>query len=243
MRYFNDLRIGTRLTLTLAVFVSLVVIVGVLSLFHASSIQENLDDIVQTRMVITEEMNELRLEVNEQARIVRNLVLVSQAEQSKAEREALAASRKVVADVAARVDARITSPKGRELQTRIVDQRAKFREGVNKFLLMLDAGQREQAVAYLMDELRPVQLAYMEALNQQIALQKEVSQAEEEEAAGAVGIAPGSRRCDRHLLVDRDRSGPVDCPFDHASHLTGGHVGAGCCGRRPDTDDRSDVQG
>jgi methyl-accepting chemotaxis protein len=184
MGYFSHLKIGTRLSLTLAVLTVLLIGIGLQSILRSTDIQKSLEDIVDRRMVIIEEVNDLRLEVNEQARSIRNLALFTNPDQIKAELAELAESRRKVNELVARVEARIQSPKGRELVALAADGRGKFRDGVDRYLAMLEGGQREAAVAYLLSGVRPVQLAYLAALDQQIELQKDLSH-----AAGAAAVS------------------------------------------------------
>ncbi|EYC50630.1 chemotaxis protein [Hylemonella gracilis str. Niagara R] len=184
MDYFSHLKIGTRLSLALAALTLLLMVVGLQSILGSTDIQKRLVDIVDRRMVIIEEVNDLRLEVNEQARSIRNLALFTNPEQIKAELAELAESRRMVNELVSRVEARIESPKGRELLALAADGRGKFRDGVDRYVAMLEAGQRDAAVAYLLSGVRPVQLAYLAALDQQIELQKTLSH-----EAGAVALS------------------------------------------------------
>ena len=186
MNYLNNLKIGTRLTLTLAVLVALIVIVGMQSLFKASHVQGSLEDIVNRRMAIMDDVNELRLEVNLQARGIRNMALLSNPEQIQAERTRIMKSREKINEVAKRVDGKIRAPKARELLKTIEGHRARYREGIDRFIAQLDAGQKEQATDYLINGLRPVQAAYLDALHELIEFQKSASQSAGEEAISDV---------------------------------------------------------
>jgi methyl-accepting chemotaxis protein len=188
MNYLNNLRIGTRLTITLAIMIALIVLIGLQSVIRAVAIEHNLEDIVERRMVIMEELNELRLEVNRQARSIRNIALFSNSEQIANERKSLQVSRDKVNEISTRVDTRIQSVQGRQLLQKSAEHRAKFREGVDRYLALLDAGQRDAAIDLLVTGLRPVQLDYLNAMNEQIELQKQLAQKVGEEAVESVGV-------------------------------------------------------
>ncbi|MDF3823091.1 MCP four helix bundle domain-containing protein [Leptospira sp. 96542] len=175
MNFFNHLKIGTRLALTLSILTLLLVGVGLQSILRSADIQKGLEDILERRMVIIEEVNDLRLEVNEQARSIRNLALFTNPDQIKAERAELAESRRKVDGLVVSVEARVQSPKGRELLALAADGRRKFRDGVDRYVALLEAGQRDAAVEYLISGVRPVQLAYLAALDQQVEFQKNQS--------------------------------------------------------------------
>ncbi|MFO6419146.1 methyl-accepting chemotaxis protein [Hylemonella sp. W303a] len=175
MDYFNHLKIGTRLALTLTILTLLLIGVGLQSILRSADIQKGLEDIVERRMVIIEEVNDLRLEVNQQARSIRNMALFTNPDQIKAEIAELAESRRKVTELVARLDARIQSPKGRELLKQAADERAKFRDSVDRYVALLQGGQRDPAIAYLLSDVRPVQLAYLKTLDQEIEFQKSLS--------------------------------------------------------------------
>ena len=77
MNYFNNLKIGTRLVLAFSLLVLLIVLVGLQSVIKAKSVQSGLEDITERRMLIVAEANDLRLEVNRQARSIRNIALLA----------------------------------------------------------------------------------------------------------------------------------------------------------------------
>ncbi|MCZ8293997.1 MAG: methyl-accepting chemotaxis protein [Hylemonella sp.] len=186
MNYLNNLKIGTRLVLTLGILITMMVLVGLQSIVKSSSVQTKMLDITERRMVIMEDMNILRLEVNRQARSIRNMALLSNPEQVKAERNTVMESRKKSADIRTHVDPQIKAPKAREIFTLIQDTGDKFRGGVDQYFKLLDGGQKEQAIDYLITGLRPVQLAYLTALNDMVDFQKQATDAAGKDAVGEV---------------------------------------------------------
>ncbi len=186
MNYLNNLKIGTRLVITLGILIAMMVLVGLQSIAKSSSVEAKMRDITERRIAIIEDVNELRLEVNRQARSIRNMALFSNPEQIKAERNTIMTSRSKSAEVRTRVDGMIKAPKGREIMARIGDTGGKFREGIDKYFALFDAGQKEQAIDYLLTGLRPIQLAYLAALNEQVEFQKELTHMASKEAVGEV---------------------------------------------------------
>ena len=183
MNYLNNLKIRTRLILTLSLLVLLSVVLAAQSIVGASGLQAQLEDITSRRMTLVADMNDLRLEVNRQARSIRNIALLEDPARIKTERDGVESSRKTVGELMEKADKAIMSPKGREIYTRMAQARAKFTEGLSRFLEMNEQGQKDQAVDFLLDGLRPIQLAYLDTLNEQIKYQTESA---EEAAAQAV---------------------------------------------------------
>jgi methyl-accepting chemotaxis protein len=186
MNYLSNLKISTRLVITLGVLIAVMLLVGLQSALKATGVRDKLLDITERRMGIVAEMNELRLEVNRQARSIRNILLMNQPEQIKSERDSVTASRKKSAEIRTKVKEEIRSPKGLELMTRIEETGEKFRGSMDKFFALLDAGQKDQAIEHLFSGVRPVQLAYLSALSDQIEFQTSGTQRASKEAVADV---------------------------------------------------------
>lgn len=136
MTFLNNLKISTRLILTLVLLVLMTVVIAAQSIVETTNLQEQLEDITSRRMTVVADMNELRLEVNQQARSIRNIALLSDPVRIKAEVDTIAASRKSVEELLQKTDKGIESTKGREILGRMLQERAKFADGVSKFLEM-----------------------------------------------------------------------------------------------------------
>ena len=189
MNYFNNLKIGTRLVLAFSLLVLLIVLVGLQSVIKAKSVQSGLEDITERRMLIVAEANDLRLEVNRQARSIRNIALlatINQREKIKVEEEAVEKSRKHVADILAIMDKQIQAPKGREILAEMLASRTKFADGLNQFIKQIDNGQQQEAVTFLLEGLRPVQLAYLDDINEMVKFQTEGASTASAAAVGDV---------------------------------------------------------
>ena len=177
MNYFNNLKIGTRLIITLSLLMLITIGIGVESVVKASSVQSALEDITQRRMVLNEHFNDLRQEVNRQARYLRNMALLTQPEQINAERQSIEASRKQTTELLAVLEKTVHTPKGRELLAQVVGARSQFSAGVDRYFELIDKDDKEAAVQQLITGLRPVQLAYLSTLNDSIRYQSEAAKA------------------------------------------------------------------
>lgn len=93
MNYLNNLKIGTRLVITLGILMAMLMLVGLQGVMKSGDVEARLLDITKRRMAIIEDTNELRLEVNRQARAIRNMALMNNPGQVQAERKAIMDSR------------------------------------------------------------------------------------------------------------------------------------------------------
>jgi methyl-accepting chemotaxis protein len=155
----------------LSLLILITIAIGAESAVKASSVQSALEDITQRRMVLNEHFDDLRQEVNRQARYLRNMALLTQPEQIQAERDAIAVSRQKTTALFAQLDRDVHTARGRELLTQVAAARDQFVKGVDRYFELMDQGNKEDAVQQLINGLRPVQLAYLSILNESIQYQ------------------------------------------------------------------------
>ena len=183
---FKNLKISTRLIGAFTLLVAMLLGVGALSVTRTVSVEADLVDITERRMAVIANMELIRDEANFQARAIRNMALFNDSAKIAQEKQAIAESRTRVNELTTKVDALIASPKGRELQAKLQDSRKPFREGVDKFMALLDVGEHEQAVALLFDVVRPVQLSYFKSIDDAVTYQTEGAQAASQAAQDTV---------------------------------------------------------
>ena len=175
MKFLNNLKIGTRLTITLCVLLALTVFIGVESLVKASSVQNRIVDITQRRMVLIANLNDLRLEVNRQSRFLRNMVILTDPEKINFEHKSILESREKSEDLLKLLNDEVHAPKGRELLDKSVEAKNKFQADVDRYFQLVDSGKKDEATHHLLEGLRPVQLKYLSILNQAIKFQSDMA--------------------------------------------------------------------
>ena len=183
---FKNLKISTRLVGAFALLVAMLLAIGALSVVRAVAVETDLVDITERRMSAISNMELIREEANFQARAIRNIALLDDSAKVAQEKQAIEESRARVNDVTGKVEALITSTKGRELQALMLEGRKPFREGVDKFMALIAAGEREAAVALLFDVVRPAQLAYLKAIDDAVDFQTAGAQEASQNAQNTV---------------------------------------------------------
>jgi methyl-accepting chemotaxis protein len=183
---FNNLKISTRLIGAFTLLVAMLLGIGALSVVRTMSVKTDLVDITERRMTVIADLELVRDEGNFQARAIRNIALFTDAAKVAQEKQAITESRNKVNELNTKVSPLVTSTKGRELLTKVDEGRKPFREAVDKFIALIDAGQREPAVAFLFDTVRPAQLAYFKAIDDAVDFQTQGAQAASEAAQDTV---------------------------------------------------------
>ncbi|PVY92868.1 methyl-accepting chemotaxis protein [Acidovorax sp. 99] len=169
----NQLKISTRLAVSFAVMVLLLVALGAVSLVRSANQRAELKDVIDVRVPITQALSALNDGVNEQAIQVRNLAIFTTESIVKSATSQLSSSS---ADVEAQyktLNTLITSEKGKEILARMQQRRADFVKLRDQYLTVLQQGQRDEALKLLEDQLRPAQRAYMAAIDDQLEFQSQ----------------------------------------------------------------------
>ncbi len=183
---FKNLKISTRLIGAFTLLVAMLLVIGALSVARTVSVKTDLVDITERRMSAIAELELVREEGNFQARAIRNIALFTDPAKVAQEKQAIAESRSKVNGMSIKLDTLITSVKGRELSVKLQEGRKPFREAVDKFIAMIDAGEREPAIAYLFDTVRPVQLTYFKTIDDAALFQTEGAQEASQRAQDTV---------------------------------------------------------
>ena len=183
---FRNLKISTRLAAAFGLMVILLLGLGVLSVFKTLMVETDLVDITDRRMTIIAEMEILRDEANFQAGVIRNIALLTDPAKVSQEKQAYTESRSKVNEMTIKLEAQIKSPEGRELFTRVQENRKPWREAVDKIIALIDVGDREQAVAHLFEKTRPIQQAYFKSIDDAVAHETQTAKAASKAAQATV---------------------------------------------------------
>ena len=181
----NRLNISTRLVVAFAAMVLLLIALGGVALARSASQRAALNDIVTMRIPITRAMGALADGVNVQAIQFRNLAIFSSEAIVKSSREQIGTARSTIAKQLETLTALIQSEKGKESLARMQQHRAEFLRLGDQYVGLIDKDQKEEALKLLMEQLRPVQLAYQKSIQEQVDYQAQVTAAAGERAEAA----------------------------------------------------------
>jgi methyl-accepting chemotaxis protein len=170
-----NLKIGTRLAAGFGFLcVALVCMVGQ-GLLMLGKVNDGTDEIVNMRMPRVAQTMQLQAEVNNIALAVRNMMLTDEKDDRAGQLTTILASRQQIDTILKHLDATLTSTRGRALLARQQALNTQYINGQQALLRMIDSDDMAGARAYLAHDLRPVLAAYKGAINEQIAMQAELS--------------------------------------------------------------------
>jgi methyl-accepting chemotaxis protein len=193
----QDLKISTRLTLGFGVMSLLIALLGAVALIKVGNVGDEFTDVAENFVPKIEQLNTVKGEVNNIARASRNLLLMSDPADLKAQYEEIAASNKAITDTFDKLQASITSEAGKAKLAELLAARAAYVAPRDRMIVQVRSGKADEARATLLKDVRPVQLAYMEQLDELIKFQGALM----DDAAKEVQAAVSSTRTTVIALV------------------------------------------
>ncbi|WP_411884371.1 methyl-accepting chemotaxis protein [Polaromonas sp. YR568] len=166
-----NLKIGQKLMLSFGAVIALLLLLATLAHTRVSGMSEDIHLMNTDRYPKTVLAHTVKDELNETARNMRNLLLMSDAEEIKKEFANIEESTRIIVDSLEKLDKMITSAKGRELMQAVNASRALFVTQRTAFIALAKEGKKDEALALLIKQLRPTQLAYFAVLDDIIELQ------------------------------------------------------------------------
>ncbi len=170
----RSLAIGVRLGLAFAVSIAITVGVALYGRSQLSAIQDELDLLVDDRVVKIEQLATLKDNAGTIASAVRNIVLLTDETAAQREVQVITAARARNGELFRALDAAITSEQGQRLLDEAQAQRTTYNAAVDKVIalgLKLETG---AAQAALVGEADPAQQAYFATLGKLLDYQKEL---------------------------------------------------------------------
>jgi len=165
MYNFSNLRIGSRLALAFGALIALAAAVVFVGIGRLSEISEELTVIGADRVPKLVHLNGVIKDVGFISIELRNAVIARDDTKMK---EGLAAATKASENVTKTLELlapMMVSKVAKSRMDEVIERRAAYLPLVKRFKDMVLTGERETAIALLDEQLRPVQIAYMEAVS------------------------------------------------------------------------------
>lgn len=178
-------KISTRLTISFALMVLLLAVLGAVALFGASIQRSALDEITQRRIPLSRSLNIIIDGTNEQSIQFRNLVLFTSVDIQKSAHTKIREARADIAEQVKTLTQLISSEKGKSLLERLLVQRTKFLQQGDEFIALVDVNKHDEALAMLETKLRPTQLEYQRVINELLADQTQRAEKASQQAETA----------------------------------------------------------
>jgi methyl-accepting chemotaxis protein len=174
MNVFGNLKIGMRLALGFAALITLAMLIAIYGRIQLHTVDMELDRLTDDRMAKVLVLAEVKDNTQSIARTVRNAILFTDEKQLAGEQKNLTERSAHNIALVQQIEGTITGEKGKALLKAINESRPPYATAVEQTVALAVAGKKEEALAALMGDVRPKQVAYFKAVDELIALQKEL---------------------------------------------------------------------
>jgi len=173
---FKDMKIGMRLGMGFGLVLILLAIISSVSYLRVGQVNTEIDGLVNDKFPKTVIANEIIDNINVIARALRNSVLVKQPDQVQNELKRVEDARLKIVEGFDKLEKVILSEDGKKALAKALDARKVFVGDQNKFLDLVKAGKRDEAIEHMVSTMRKTQGDYIAAVNELIAFQSELMQ-------------------------------------------------------------------
>src|SRR3569623_574888 len=169
----NHMKVSTRLILGFGMVLAMLAVIIGLSISSLGNMNEGTKKIVLEAYPKVLLAQNLRNNVNENARALRNALLSPDVETMRKSFEALVRQRKENSDAMEKIEKMLQSEKGKTLFKGIKEVLVPYREAVDQVVKLTRKGNKEQAVAVLFGNLQNSQQSFFQNIDALIAFQSE----------------------------------------------------------------------
>lgn len=166
------MKVGSRLALGFSTLIVIGIVVAVFGRIQLERLADEVQLLVDDRMVKVEQITEAINNINLIARAVRNIALASDHQEMEEEKKRIADARARTADIYAQLEKSIHIPEGRDLLQKVIAASVPYYTATDKAVSLGLANQADEVRELLRTENRALQDAYFKALEDAIAFQK-----------------------------------------------------------------------
>ncbi|WP_371324397.1 methyl-accepting chemotaxis protein [Dechloromonas sp. ZY10] len=167
----SNLKIGVRLGTGFAAILVLLLIIAGTAYLRVGEINFEIDRAVNDRFPKTVKANELIEQGNSVSRHLRNMLLMDKASEIAEQKESIMAARKRARELRDELQNSIRSDEGKRLMQGINDAMTPFANANTRAIELIESGQRDEARRFLLEEVRPKEIAFRKSIEAVIAFQ------------------------------------------------------------------------
>jgi methyl-accepting chemotaxis protein len=169
-----DIKIGQRLTFAFSLTVLVLALVVSVGTTKLNLISSEINVTVNDRYQRVSELSAIKDDIDQQARSLRNILLMSDPDEVNAEIASIEATTKRVSVELDKLGAALKVPQAKKQFLAIGEARAKFAPGRDQLVSLVKAGNKEYAIILLFQEVRPAQQQFFRELDKLIAYEAEL---------------------------------------------------------------------
>ena len=174
MSFLHQLRLGQRIGLAFGLCLLLLIAVAFTGVLSLRSVNTSLHSVTDDYYVKVKLVDDIKDEINRQARFARNVVIFDDAAKRTTELDALKTSRETAAAIYDKLAPLVVSDEGRKRLAALQEQRQLYTAAIERFDSLARGGQSVEARELLVADLRTAQLAYMQRMEAFAELQEQL---------------------------------------------------------------------
>lgn len=173
MNFLKKMPIGKKLFTGFSICIVSMLLLSIISFLLLRSINTEIVSMNEDRFPKTTLANEIINQLNQQARSVRNMIIMENKDDIEKEFQAIQNSRKIASDHLKKLENTVITPKGIELIKKIETSRSEYLPLMHEVEKLAKEAKKTEATALLLQKVRPIQLRYMEYVEELITYQTE----------------------------------------------------------------------
>ena len=189
MNTFNQLSIVKRLSIAFGALVMLLAGMGAASLWQLGRIEKEVDHVTRDLLPKQAALGGIAIEVNQIAIAMRNLLIMADPGQLKAQREEIQSSRQVISTHIDYLHQHVVNPDAKALLAAVDQARLAYIASQDGYLTQLDGGDLDVARQTLLEKTRPKQIEYVRSIDALIQFQDRLTEKGVQDIAAAGALS------------------------------------------------------
>jgi methyl-accepting chemotaxis protein len=169
-----NITISRRLWLGFGLLTLLMIAMAVVGVNRLAQLNRQMNDVIHDKYPKTVAAGDIVDQINLVARSLRNILLLKDAAQIKGENDRIVGADKAIQERLAELDKRLADDQSRALLADLIKAQTNYVDKRDKVRKLVADGTRDGAIDMLISEVRPVQSAYMTAVDKLIRQQNEM---------------------------------------------------------------------
>ena len=177
MNFLRNMQLGAKLGLGFTVVILIGCLVALYGRLQLSQVADNVSQLADERMENLLTLQDLRDQVNLNARVVRNMAMLNDPARIQEQKKRIDDARAKAMGLQADLRKRITSDAGKALLTQVESATATYRPAFDKAVELAASEQLDEARNYIQGPLRTEQERYFTAIDQLVTLERDQARA------------------------------------------------------------------
>jgi len=173
---FKNMRIASKLALAFGLVLVLLGVIAYIGITRMAAVQANFEKVTSDNNVKTALANDMRDQINDTARAVRNMMLSDDQSYTKEQAASLLKSRENYNVSRDKLQSMLVLDAGKKIMAEINDGQAKATPLVDKVMELASANKNAEAAEVLLKEVVPVQNKWLQSLDAMVEQQEEFTE-------------------------------------------------------------------